>query len=83
MKNEIVLDDGTKLTVDWCGASDNILWIDGLTIKMGGAFTIFQDSNKTMRIRDPQNTEFYGYTELIHVSKNVNDTTKVALRRHT
>jgi len=64
----IVLNDGVTFQVQWCGASDGVLWIKGLDISLLEASAVFSDVNKTSRIIAYGNIEHEGYIKLIHLS---------------
>lgn len=78
---KILLNDGTELEMAWCGASDGILWVDGLHLTLMEAFVIFSDFTKTTKIIAPIDIVHEGYITLIHVSLNFDGLVKVALRK--
>ena len=78
---KVRLNDGTELEVNWCGAAEGVLWVDGLHIDMARAFSIFSDHTKTSTIIAPYDEVHVGYTNLINVSESTVDTVRVALRK--
>ena len=78
---KIKLSDETELDVNWCGASEGILWVDGLHSTLLEAMAIFSDPLKTTSITAPDEKVHTGYTQLIHVSINYDGLVKVALRK--
>ena len=82
MSQTIQLNDEAVLNVSWCGASEGILWVDGLSMTLLEALTIFSDSSKTSIITvQPEAKIHEGYTTLIHLSVTYGGLTKVALRK--
>ena len=78
---KILLNDGTELEIDWCGASDGVLWADGLHLTLMEAIAIFSDITKTCKIVAPIDIIHTGYTKLIHLNLSFEGLTKVALRK--
>ena len=77
---KIKLNDGTEIEVSWCGASEGVLWIDGMKMDIMSAVSCFSDPEKTARITAPYDIIHDGYTNLINISL-YNNEVKVALRR--
>jgi hypothetical protein len=77
----ISLNDDTPLSVSWCGAADNVLWISGIGLSLQLAMSIFSDPSKTSRITAYGTTVHEGYTRLIHIVVDNDGTIKVALRK--
>ena len=78
---KIKLSDETELDVNWCGAAEGVLWIDGLHLTLLEAMAIFSDPLKTTSITAPDEKVHVGYTQLIHISINYDGLVKVALRK--
>lgn len=77
---KILLNGGTELDVKWCGASDGVLWVNGLAMSIQEAAVIFSDTSKTSHIVAPGDIAHDGYTQLIHLSLN-EGLIKIALRK--
>jgi len=80
-RKKIRLNDGDELDVSWCGASEGILWVDGLNLSLADAATLFSDPAKTSTIIAPVNIIHTGYTNLMHISINYDGLIKVALKK--
>ena len=65
---KVRLSDGTELEVNWCGASDGILWIDGIKMELMDAVVLFSDPTKSLSITAPYEILHEGYTKLINIS---------------
>ena len=79
---KVRLSDGTELEVNWCGASEGILWIDGIKMELVDAVVLFSDPNKTSRITAPYEILHEGYTKLIHISLSpIDGQIKLALQK--
>ena len=78
---KIKLSDETELDVNWCGAAEGVLWVDGLSLTFVEALGIFSNASKTASIIAPDEKVHVGYTQLIHVSINYDGLVKVALRK--
>ena len=65
---KVRLSDGTELEVNWCGASEGILWIDGIKMGLMDAVVLFSDPTKTSSITAPYEILHEGYTKLINIS---------------
>jgi hypothetical protein len=78
---KIQLNDGSELEVNWCGAAEGVLWIDGLNLTLLEALPIFSNPSKTASITAPDEKVHTGYTQLIHISINYDGLVKVALRK--
>ena len=79
---KIRLNDGTELEVNWCGASEGILWIDGIKMELVDAVFLFSDPTKTSSITAPDERLHEGYTKLIHISLSpIDGQIKLALQK--
>lgn len=78
---KIKLSDETELDVNWCGAAEGVLWVDGLHLTLLEAMATFSDPLKTTSITAPDEKVHDGYTNLIHISINYDGLVKVALRK--
>lgn len=85
---KIVLSNGQEFEINRCGAADGVLWIgfpEGV-IDLKQAVDILTDIKATGKIISTYDfpgmeTEYDGYTELIHVQKEYDGGLLVALRK--
>ena len=79
---KIRLNDNSELEVNWCGASEGFLWIDGIKMELVDAVVLFSDPTKTSRITAPDEILHEGYTKLINVSLSpIDGQIKLALQK--
>ena len=79
---KVRLSDGTELEVNWCGASEGILWIDGIKMELMDAVVLFSDPTKTSSITAPYEILHEGYTKLINISlSTIDGQIKLALQK--
>lgn len=79
--NTILLNDGTELEIERCGAYEGILWTVLPKLTMAEAFPIFSDTAKTSKIIAYNDFEYIGYTKLINISTEYDGSIKIALRK--
>ena len=68
---KITLNDGLELEVKWCGASEGVLWIDGIKMDLIDAVNTFSNPDKTARIVAPYDITYDGYIKLINNNYNL------------
>ena len=79
---KVRLSDNSELEVNWCGASEGILWIDGIKMELVDAVILFSDPTKTSSITAPYEIRHEGYTKLINISLSpIDGQIKLALQK--
>ena len=76
----VVLNDGTILSVYYCGASDGVLWMDGIEMSIMDCASLFANTSVSSKIIAYGDIEHLGYTKVVSLSLN-DGVVKVALRR--
>ena len=83
MRNTLILNDGTRLVVSYCGANAGYLWIDVYEKSFYECAYLFSNQKLTSRMVyefGEMHQEYEGYTELTVVMAE-DDYVKVALKR--